>query len=150
MDRRRLPAALVLVLAAALAGPADAADGPLGLRCQIDREGGPSMFQVYRLDRAAGTVLAEPDTLYTAAGAPRDGEKITSVSYVDRWTDDQLVLRTEYRSRDLPHVATITSVFDLRTLIETGEYRWSGPVRSDRLPIGPNACKRVSLESSGR
>jgi len=129
---------------------ASAAPSPVRLRCQIDRSDGPAIIQFYQLDRAAGTVLAEPNSLYTAAGAPRDGEKIASVSYIDRWTDDQLALRTEYRSKDLPYVATITDLFDLRTLIQTGEYRWSGPVRSDQLATGPNACKRVPFETPGR
>lgn len=123
---------------------------PLRLRCQYDQKSGPPIIQLYQLDRAAGTVLAEPDSLYTAAGAPHDGEKIAAVNFIDSWTDDQLALRTEYRSKDLPYVATITSLIDLKTLVQTGEYRWSGPVRSDRLAIGPNACKRVPFEASGR
>lgn len=106
--------ALLITLLAST--PAMATEAPLRIRCEVAWGGSRPVVTVYRLDRGAGRVTGEQDAVFTKAGATQGSERMTIVRTIESWTDEELVLRAEYRSKVRDEVSTIRNIIDLRTL----------------------------------
>lgn len=111
---RCLPAAL-LVLAA---WPTLAAT-PMSYRlsCAIDFGKAEPTVQVYVVDPAARTLLAEPRTLYTLTGESMVTDTgAVSLRIIDRWDGDIVEARWTFTGADGNFTISFETTFDLKRL----------------------------------
>lgn len=111
-----LQAIALLVAALPASTPALAAEAPWSIRCEVAWGGTRPVVTVYRLDRSAGRVTGEAGAIFTIAGATQGSERMTTVRTIESWTDEELVLRAEHRSKVRDEVSTIRNLIDLKTL----------------------------------
>lgn len=116
MTAAMLLQAIALLVVLPASSPSPAAEAPRSIRCEVAWGGSRSVVTVYHLDRSAGRVTGEADAIFTTAGATQGSERMTIVRTIEAWTDEELVLRAEYRSKVRDEVSTIRNIIDLRTL----------------------------------
>jgi hypothetical protein len=138
------------LLSTATAGPAPAAaaspDGPFRLRCEIDFGNAEQTVQFYRIDPAAGEVLAEPGSRYTRAGEPRESAALIGVQIIESWTEDEIVFRWDTRSKTGPQSASFRDVLNLKALTLRVESVMSLGAVTPRPSAYPGRCKRAPLD----
>jgi hypothetical protein len=113
---RTLLQVIALLAALPASSAALAAEAPRSIRCEVAWGGTRPVVTVYRLDRSAGRVTGGADAIFTTAGATQGSERMTTVRTIESWTDEELVLRAEHRSKVRDEVSTIRNIIDLRTL----------------------------------
>jgi hypothetical protein len=147
---RQIPALFLAALLATtpVAVTADPARArPFRLRCEIDHGNPQPTVQFYRLDPAAGEVLAEPGSLYTRAGVRKESEALVRTNTVESWTGDEVVFRFEARSKTGPQTATYREILNLKTLT----LRLENTTRLSSMTLRPSTyhgrCRRVAMDA---
>jgi hypothetical protein len=141
---------IATLLAFGLAGPgvALATEAPRSISCEVDWGGSRSVVTVYRLDRSAGRVTGEADAIFTTAGATQGSERMTIVRTIESWTDEELVLRAEYRSKVRDEVSTIRNIIDLRTLTTRTQSARVSSVFTPTPSEHKGTCQVVPLDAA--
>ena len=141
---------LATVLATGLAGPSVtmATEAPPRIRCEVAWGGTRTVVTVYRLDRSAGRVTGEADAIFTTAGATQGSERMTIIRTIESWTDEELVLRAEYRSKVRDEVSTIRNIIDLKTLTSRTLTARVSSVFTPTPSENKGTCQIVPLEAA--
>lgn len=146
--RPLLLAALLVAIPAAAGAAADPAPArPFRLRCEIDYGQPSPTVQFYRLDPAAGEVLAEPGSLYTRAGVREESEALSWTNTVESWEGDEVVFRFEARSKTGPQTATYRKMLNLKALTLRLENTTRISTMTLRPSIHHGRCKRAAMDA---
>lgn len=146
MNPLRLSLAAGLAAALSLAGAAQAADKPYRLRCELDFGETGLVAQVYRIDPAAGEILAEPGTRYTREGVAEDDPPLSSVAKIEIWTDKEIALTGQFKSVDALRTATFQTRIDLKALTIASTYTVTSPTLATSTTQRSGRCRRVGME----
>jgi hypothetical protein len=103
---------------------------------------------VYRLDPGAGWVTGEAGAIFTIAGATQGSERMTIVRTIESWTDEELVLRTEHRSKVRDEISTIRNIIDLRTLTTRTQSARVSSVFTPTPSEHSGTCQIVPLDAT--